>query len=112
MKKIICAVLSAVSCLGFAACTPSSVEKAEEKMKKEGYTVVAYEDKNAEGLVGGFSATKAEGFLDGENVTALLFETSDDAKAFMEEGGAKLNAIRDGKWVYWGTEDGIEDFTD
>ena len=112
MKKIICAVLAAVSCLGFAACTPSSVEKAEEKMKKEGYVVLAYEDQEAEGLVGGFNATKTEGILDIENITALLFESSKDAKKFVEELNDTSKIIQDGKWVYWGTEDAIEDFED
>ena len=112
MKKIICAVLAAVSCLGFAACVPSNMEKAEDKMKKEGYTVVAYEDKEAEGCVGGFNATKMEGILDVENITALLFESSKEAKKFVEELGDTSKAIQDDKWVYWGTEDAIEDFTD
>lgn len=114
MKKILCAVLAAVSCLGFAACVPGSVEKAEEKMKKEGYTVIAYEDKEAEGLVGGFNATKVEGFLGSESdsITALLFESSSDAKDFVAELGDDSKAVQDGKWVYWGTEDAIEDFTD
>lgn len=111
MKKILCAVLAAVSCLGFAACVPGNVEKAEEKMKKEGYTVIAYEDKEAEGLVGGFNATKFEGFS-ADNITALLFESSSDAKDFVAELGDNSKAVQDGKWVYWGTEDAIEDFTD
>ncbi len=110
MKKILCAVLAAVSCLGFAACVPSSVEKAEEKMKKEGYNVMAYQTQ-VEGLVGGFIAEE-KGLLNTDVITALLFESKDDAKAFMEAGGSSLNAIQDGKWVYWGTEDAIEDFTD
>ena len=38
MKKIICAVLAAVSCLGFAACMPSCVEKAQEKIAAKGHT--------------------------------------------------------------------------
>ncbi len=112
MKKFICMILATLACLFLFACTPSSVEKAEDKMKKEGYTVLAYSDKEADGLVGGFTATKAEGILDVDNITALLFKTKDDAKKFMEEIDDNSKAIRDGKWVYWGTEDAIEDFTD
>ena len=85
MKKFICMILATLACLCLFACTPSSVEKAEDKMKKEGYTVLAYSDKEAEGLIGGFNATKAEGILDIDNITALLFDTKANAKKFMEE---------------------------
>ena len=112
MKKILCAVLAAVACLGMAACVPSNMEKAEEKMKEEGYTVIAYTDEEAEGLVGGFNATKVEGLLNVDNITALLFDSTKSAKEFYEEMDNKGSAIQDGKWVYWGTEDAIEDFTD
>ena len=112
MKKIICAVLAALACLSFVACVPSNMDKAKDKMKKEGYLVLAYEDQEAEGLVGGFNATKTEGILDIENITALLFESSKDAKKFVEELNDTSKIIQDGKWVYWGTEDAIEDFTD
>ena len=112
MKKILCAVLAAVACLGMAACVPSNMDKAEEKMKKEGYTVIAYTDEEAEGLVGAFTATKMEGILNVDNVTALLFESSKAAKEFYKDMENKGSAIQDGKWIYWGTEDAIEDFED
>ena len=112
MKKLLHAVLVAMACLSFVACVPSNMDKAEEKMKKEGYTVLAYTDDKAEGLVGAFTATKMEGLLNVDNVTALLFDSKDAAKEYYENYGNKANAIQDGKWVYWGTEDGIEDFTD
>ena len=112
MKKILCALLAAVSCLGFAACVPMTMDQAEEKMKKEGYTVIAYtDDEEAEGLVGGFNATKMEGILDIDNLTALYFSSIKEAKAYYEDLN-QTNAIQDGKWVYWGTEDAIEDFID
>ena len=50
MKKFLLGLLMAIMCIGMAACTPSSVEKAEEKMQEAGYTVVAYEDEDAEGI--------------------------------------------------------------
>ena len=112
MKKLLHAVLVAMACLSFVACVPSSMDKAEEKMKKEGYTVIAYTDEEAEGLVGAFTATKMEGILNVDNVTALLFESSKAAKEYYEGLDNKGSALQDGKWVYWGTEDGIEDFTD
>ena len=110
MKKIIGLFLAALACLSITACTPSSVEKAEEKMKKEGYQVLAYTD-DEEGLVGGLIATKAESLLDVDTITALLFETKEDAEKFAEST-AQTGAIQDGKWVYWGNEDAIEDFTE
>lgn len=112
MKKILCAVLAAIACLAMVACVPSSMDKAEEKMKAEGYTVIAYTDDEAEGLVGAFSATKMEGLLNVDNITALLFDSSKSAKAYYDGLKNKSNATQDGKWVYWGTEDAIEDFTD
>lgn len=108
--------LAAVSCLAFAACTPSNLEKAEKKMAKEGYVVKAYEVE-AEGFVGGITATKSEGILDTDTITALLFESKDDAKDFKNKSSQYIPSIiytpvQDGKWVYFGTEDAIEDFTD
>lgn len=110
MKKVILAILAMVSCLAFVACVPSNVEKAKEKMKKEGYAVVAEEKEDTEGLVGGFSATKSEGFGDVDNITAFLFSSKSEAKEFYEDLGDKSRAFQDGKWVYWGTEDAIDDF--
>ena len=111
MKKFLCAVLAAIACVGCVACVPSNMEKAEKKMKKEGYTVIAYTDEEAEGLVGGFNATKMDEW-ELDNLTALLFESRKEAKDFYNDMNNKGNAIQEGKWVYWGTEDAIEDFED
>ena len=111
MKKILCSILALASILSFAACVPSNMDKAETKMKKEGYTVIAYTDDEAEGLVGGFNATKFENFTT-DSLFALLFESSKDAKEFYKDMKDKSSAIQEGKWVYWGTEDAIEDFED
>jgi hypothetical protein len=107
MKKFICALLATLACLTLFACTPSNVEKAEAKMKDAGYNVAAYKDEEAEGVVGGFVATKGLNVLD--SITAVLFKTKDDAKKFAEEMGSK--AVQDGKWVYFGAESAIEAFT-
>ena len=114
MKKFISTMIMAGVCLAMAACAPMSVERAEEKMQKEGYGVIAYEDKEAEGLIGGFVATKNDGEglfdIEIEMITAMLFETKDAATDFYSAAN-QVGAVLDGKWVYWGTEDAIEDFT-
>ena len=111
MKKFLLGLLMAIMCIGMAACTPSSVEKAEEKMQEAGYTVVAYEDKDAEGMVGGFVATAGlSGLLGGDVMTAVLFDSKDAATDFYSTL-AETGAVLDGKWVYWGSEKAIEEFT-
>ena len=110
MKKFFLALITAIMCIGMSACAPASVEKAEEKMQKAGYTVVAYENKEAEGLVGGFVATEGlGGLLGGNAMTALLFETKDAASDFYSVAN-QAGAVLDGKWVYWGSEEAIDEF--
>lgn len=111
MKKFLLGLLMAIMCIGMAACTPSSVEKAEEKMQEAGYTVVAYEDEDAEGMVGGFVATAGlSGLLGGDVMTAVLFDSKDAATDFYSTL-SETGAVLDGKWVYWGSEKAIEEFT-
>ena len=111
MKKFLLGLLMAIMCIGMAACAPSSIEKAEEKMQAAGYTVVAYEDKDAEGMVGGFVATAGlSGLLGGDVMTAVLFDSKDAATDFYSTL-AETGAVLDGKWVYWGSEKAIEEFT-
>ena len=110
MKKFLLAVITAIMCIGMSACAPSSVEKAEEKMQEAGYTVVAYEKEDAEGLVGGFVATAGlSGLLGGNTMTALLFETKDAASDFYSTV-SEAGAVLDGKWVYWGSEEAVDAF--
>ena len=110
MKKFLLAVITAIMCIGMSACAPSSVEKAEDKMQKAGYTVVAYEKEDAEGLVGGFVATAGlSGLLGGNTMTALLFETTDAASDFYSVAN-QAGAVLDGKWVYWGSEEAVDAF--
>ena len=110
MKKFLLAIVTAIMCIGMSACAPSSVEKAEEKMQKAGYTVVAYEKEDAEGFVGGFVATAGlSGLLGGNTMTALLFETTDAASDFYSVAN-QAGAVLDGKWVYWGSEEAIKEF--
>ena len=39
MKKFLCGILTAVTCLMLVACTPSNLDKAEDKMEAAGYKV-------------------------------------------------------------------------
>lgn len=106
MKKILTLLVSLlliVTMAFMAACTPKDVESAKAKMKEAEYIVVGYENKEAEGLVGGFVATKIT-----ETITAVLFDTTENAKEFAEKIGEK--ALQSGKWVYFGSEGAIKDF--
>lgn len=115
MKKIISiiSIVLTVALLTFVlcACVPSDVEKAEEKMEKAGYIVISYSDAEAEGLVGGISATKT-GLTSGINtIVALCFDSSSSAKEYYDENVAEDSDIqKSGKWVFWGTEAAIEAF--
>ena len=115
--KVLTMGLAAIACFAFMACTPSSLAKAKEKMAREGQKVTVSEIQ-AEGLVGGLTALKTEGTINIEMdmILAFLFENEDAAKKFLSNFSALVGddytPIRDGKWVYAGTEDAIEDFTD
>ena len=114
LKRIALVVTAGALCATLFACVPSDIAKAKEKMAREGYTVIELPE-NFDGCVGGISATKVD-FQDGaDNLTAYLFESISDAKDFLADWDEKVGegtAIRDGKWVYTGTEDAIEDFND
>ena len=110
MKKFLLAIITAIMCIGMAACTPSSVEKAEEKMQEAGYTVLAYSNEDAEGMVGGFTANK--GLIGGETITAMLFDSKDAASDFYGTySQINSKAVLDGKWVYSGSEEAVKAFT-
>jgi len=110
-------LIAALGTLLLTACVPSSLEKAEEKLEKAGYTVMAYEgdaEDLEEGVVGGLVAYKglleSEGFL-----TALLFDSAASAKEAYDEYLAEVEeedteVKLSGKWIYFGDELGIKDF--
>ena len=111
MKKLLTLIVSLlliVTMAFMAACTPKDVESAKKKMKEADYTVIGYESKDAENLVGAFAATNPLAPLT-DTLVALLFEDKESAKDFAEKTGE--NAVQDGKWVYWGAEDAIKAFT-
>ena len=110
MKKVVLMIMAAIMCIGFAACAPTSVDKAKTKMNAAGYTVSAYEEKDAEGLIGGFYAANG-GLLGigGDNLTAMLFSSKEYAAeyyAIVDD----LGFVLDGKWVYKGTEAAVKEF--
>ncbi len=113
MKKFLVGLLAALACFAMVACVPSDLAKAEEKMEEAGYIVKAY-DLDAEGFVGGITATKGGSFgdiiggvIDGDGFHAYLFETAADAKAYAED---KDDAEVSGKWVFWGSEEAVKAF--
>jgi ABC-type oligopeptide transport system substrate-binding subunit len=116
MKKFLCGLLTALTCLMLVACAPSNLEKAEEKLEAAGYAVKSY-DIDAEGYVGGVVATKGGslgnivgGLLDGNMFTATLFETKEAATKYFNELNEDTKAVQDGKWVYWGSEEAVKAF--
>lgn len=117
MKKFIkvlttCIVLMLAMVI-FTACVPRNAEKAIEKMKQEGYSATSYSISMIDGATEGFTATEVDGF-EVDVVTAIWFESVDDAKAFMEKYAEKDDELikRKNKCVYYGTADAIEDFED
>ena len=107
-KSIILAFLAALVCVFACACAPSSIDKAKEKMEEADYTVISYSDDEAEGCIGGISASKFAD-LEFDTIYALLFDSKKAAKEYHEDCNND-DAVLDGKWVYWGTEDAIEVF--
>ena len=114
MKKIVKSIslvlVLVVAAAMFAACVPSTIEDAKIKMEKAGYTVADLTNSEAEGLQGYFIAKT--GFLSGETVTAMYFDTAANAKAWYEANTTKDDTTTkcSGRWVYWGTVGGIKAF--
>ena len=97
------------------ACVPSNLEKAEAKMEEAGYTVITLgEDADdAEGLIGGFIATDVDLVNGTETISALLFDSKDNAKKFYEKWvseDSNEKVKQNGKWVYVGTDAAVEVF--
>ena len=116
MKKFLCGLLAALTCLMLFACAPSNLDKAEDKMEAAGYKVEDY-DSNIEGAVGGILARPTGsagsvigGLIDGDVFRAILFETKDAATKYLETKGEDTEYVQNGKWVYWGSEKAIEAF--
>lgn len=94
------ALITVLLLVTLTACGPSSIDAAKKKMEKKGYTVLAYK---AEDGTGGIACSKG---LLGDKMTAVLYESSKDAKAAAEKSGAQ----QIGKWVVAGSDAAIKDF--
>ncbi len=108
MKKFLTILATVLACIFITACTPSNVDDAKAKMEEAGYGVLAYSNDDAEGMIGGLIASTS--IIGGESLTAVFFETKEDAKKFYDDHASESNATLDGKWVYWGTKGGIDAF--
>ena len=118
LKRIVLVMAMAVLFVSLVACVPSNAEKAKEKMANEGYNVTAIGSMAKlvfDGVEGGIYAVDN----DGDMVIAVRFESVDDAKdayndweSLLSKLGQSGTALRDGKWVYSGMGDGVEDFAD
>ena len=86
--------------LTLTACTPKDMSAAKEKLEKKEYQVLVIGDY--------FIATNGE-----ESVTGYLFESKDEAKesvAKIEKLAGESEVKQAGKWLYFGTEQGMKDF--
>ena len=109
IKLLTVGILTVITAIALIACAPANLEKAEEKMKEEGYSVVVVDEKleAIEGCVGLITITKS--VLPLKTATAYLFEDAKSAKAHyekLEQGWVE------GKWVIVGDKDIYEDFID
>ncbi len=109
--------------LALTSCVPS-VDKAEDKMEKAGYSVISSDV--VESLLGNFVDTKDAAvekvyvfgkdfklFSSGEWVIAVYYKEAKDAKAAYEDLKAEdkeTTAKRSGKCIYYGSEQGMKDF--
>lgn len=114
IKKLLTAVCAVVLCVGISACAPFTVDMAESRMEKAGYTVTLHSETEAEllmmqdieGLESAFTAVK-----NGEMFIALYFESFSAAKKFYDDNdGINEYTEVEGKWVFWGTDEAKEDF--
>lgn len=117
MKRIIALVcVFAMMALLLASCGVN-FKTMEEKLEKEGYTVICFTEKNLEGasdylkdLVEENSSVKnvliATKILAGKAVTVIEFKTSEAAKKCADSIGDK--AVRSGNVVFVGDEDSIK----
>lgn len=116
-KVFVSAILLVVTAFTFAACVPSSYDKAVSKMQDAGYTVVgsAYDKKTDSGAVGSFVATKVSLSNIGSSnaITATIYSSSKEAKAAYDKLKSEDNTEnlkQKGKWVYFGSSEAIKAF--
>ena len=80
MKKLIrlaSCVLVLVLSVFMLACTPTSLDKAKEKMEKAGYEVSVVAEDEGEGIVYAYKGN--------EKIMAIMFEDKEDAEEFYND---------------------------
>ena len=127
MKKVLklsSLVIVLGALLSLTACAPKDAPSAKEKLEAKEYTVAAdgtlipaaLKLLGVDGIETVLTATKKtdNGV---EYVTAILFDESSKAKEYMEEvksyaekNAERTDVKRAGKWLYYGTEQGMKDF--
>ena len=106
--------------LCFAACVPSDVDSAIDKMESAGYVVsepvITAAEQNA-GVVGKIKAQKLDShLLPTDTIIAVFFNSKEDAKKFYESNSGWLDSVLtksgyDGKWAFAASSDAaINDF--
>ena len=122
MKKVFVALFVALFALVLVGCAPKDSDAAKAKMEKAGYTAVwsAYSEVKEDGSVGYLVANKGksigaslDGLLDGDNLTAVLYNSTKNAKAAFNDtknAEGKTNYSLVGKWVVYGGEAAVKAF--
>ena len=116
-KKVmaVVAVVALVAILGIClvACNAESIQK---KLEKADYTCTSYEaGKDDDGASIEWKVVAKKKGLNADYVTVTKFANTDDAKEFEKNvptvsfGGVKVVVERQGKIVFYGTEQGVKD---
>jgi hypothetical protein len=121
-KSVAVCLITVVSALIMVACalTPSTPEKAKERMEKQGYEVTVVE-MNVPSQYMGYADQGAKKVLvcvekdDPENVlVAIFFDDESRAERFHSKNDLKGDHAvyrQDGHWVFYGTSEAEYDFT-
>lgn len=104
-------LLIVASCFIFTACVPKSAEDAVLKMQEKGYYVDIIDEDYflTGGAIMGFKAYNVE---ESEGLMAFWFESSSDARKFVDSWVDDMYPIKksSGKCAYAGTEKAVKDF--
>ncbi len=112
LTRVLSILLSiVVLCFIFTACVPSSVDEAVTKMQEKGYNVDIIDEDYflTDGAIIGFKAYNVE---EGEGLMAFWFNSSSEAKDFVENWIDDMYPVKksSGKCAYAGTEKAVKDF--
>jgi len=129
MKKVLLVLVVLLSAVLLVSCAPKDQKAAKEKMEGKGYDVAvdsvaipaALNFMGVQGIETVLVCSKTVENSDGDSevlaVTAIYFDTKDNAKKFYEEVSkyAKKNAANNeskitGHWIYYGSEKAMKDF--